>query len=86
MLAPTLHRNPEQYDSAYMPPPPPSVALAEHLQFLASLPAEYITEFGKAALALLQQQAQGKMFANVLCGLHTWHGSAHALTCAPRLP
>lgn len=68
------------------PPPPPSVALAEHLQFIASLPAEYITEFGKAALALLQQQAQGKMFANVLCGLHTWHGSAHALTCAPRLP
>jgi hypothetical protein len=48
------------------PPPPPSVALAEHLQFIASLPAEYITEFGKAALALLQQQAQGKMFANVL--------------------
>ena len=66
-----------------MPPPPPSVALAEHLQFIASLPAEYITEFGKAALALLQQQAQGKMFANVLCGLHTWHGSAHAQTCAP---
>uniref|UniRef100_A0A7S0ND34 COMM domain-containing protein n=1 Tax=Phaeocystis antarctica TaxID=33657 RepID=A0A7S0ND34_9EUKA len=43
---------------------PPSTALNEHLQFLSSLPAEYIAEFCKAALALLQQKAQGKMFSN----------------------
>ena len=52
---------------------PPSTALNEHLQFLSSLPAEYIAEFCKAALALLQQKAQGKMFSNAASRVHTWH-------------
>ena len=52
---------------------PPSAALNEHLHFLSSLPAEYITEFCKAALALLQQKAQGKMFSNAAPHVHTWH-------------
>ena len=51
---------------------PPSAALNEHLHFLSSLPAEYITEFCKAALALLQQKAQGKMFSNAAPHVHTW--------------
>ena len=52
---------------------PPSTALNEHLHFLSSLPAEYITEFCKAALALLQEKAQGKMFSNAASRVHTWH-------------
>ena len=52
---------------------PPSTTLNEHLHFLSSLPAEYITEFCKAALALLQQKAQGKMFSNAASRVHTWH-------------
>ena len=49
---------------------PPSAVLNKHLLFLSSLPAEYITDFCKAALALLQQKAQGKMFSNAALRVH----------------
>lgn len=43
---------------------PPSATLSEHLSMLSDLPAEYLSEFCKAAMQVLQQQAPAKMFAN----------------------